>query len=318
MRYTMKNEILDARPSWWARRVNAVKRFFNALAVFFAPTLNLETFIEKNSTEKIQARFKKWSARSQFKSLLAAFSHYKAQDFCDAILKHPSSAVIISSVLLGLTPEQKMQLLLQPAFEQNQPMTVLGMLLWQGDKNKLILKKLFEGLSSLQRIHVLSELYNFSHALGESAVTPEVLDLLFEGVTPSDRLLFLATVKHNRSILMHIVSVGHFIPSKNQKAHTNKIKTLEILFKGLTREQIQPLLEHKSELSPESLIWLGYDPSFLKKGGITAIDIATHDHNSRLVHFLNQYIARSHFWDPGVKAVPAPLKLEEAGYKRLR
>lgn len=309
----MSEKAINIPSSWWSRTRLKISRFLDKLAFFFSRTVNLENWIRHDCTHSIEVHFNSLSPRSQFKSLLAAFKNYKAQDFCDLICKHCDPQQVAFCLFSKLTPHQKIQLLSEPALDKKTPLTVLGFLLWEADKNKWIIKFLMQDLSSQQRIHLLTELYNFSPVLDGPQMTPEVLAILFEGATPHDRMRFLATLKHNRSILMHIAGATQKSVSDNSKIQTQKIEILEFLFKDLTPEEIHSLLDYKIHLSSEALAWQGFDASFTPEKGISVMDIAQHDHHSHMVRFLNQF----HF-KAREEAVRAANFEEGMSYKRLR
>jgi hypothetical protein len=247
---------------------------------FCVPEPTLREQINGNQTKVLKAPVSAPEIKNHFEMLLRNFNTIEIDSLFYAITSHSNPEGIIAALFSPLDCEQRIKLLKQPIKEMNK-LTALEYLISYVGLDLRILKSLFAGLSSEQRIELFIHEYTKSerNILSLHKMTMPILEILFEGMTPEDKLKFLSTETHPGSILL-----SEFVYSSSYEE--GSLDALTFLFKDVPTERLKPLFAHKRVLNKEALRWFSYAPDLQQKGGVTVLDTAIKNKYFKIANLL--------------------------------
>lgn len=224
-------------------------------------------------------------------------SVYKFEAMCCAIQESDQPHRLIAEVFGPLSADKKLKLL-NHLLERQTPITHLDWLLSNPKKNRLILESLLKGLSSKQRLAAIRRLYHDSNFLTIFLIiweqVPTVLELLFCNMQSGDKLDFLIMPQDGdsykgdkaRPVFMLFMdnAINTFYFNRDHPSRdVSLVGLIDFLFKGLSIEQLKPLLAPKGsvKLCDDKFEWKWYE--------LTPLELVTRIKSDKLTNLLVQY-----------------------------
>lgn len=279
----------------WAIALAGVAAFGSYYLYLNAVRKPKPTLIELISGAKVDELISS-NTKPNFKLVLDIFNKYDAQDICDVFYKSSDTDKLIFYYLGQLTPQEKIELLTRPTFIREgaflgTTLPIFHYLLREG--NTRVLQALFKNLSSKQRLEVLLCTQGYSLWSPLPKIIPKIIDILFEGMTPEDRLTFLKSdlgvsdgkylnVTHQLEDCMCLL----LTPGKKYVEMTEHL--LKILLKDLTKEQLKPLLARKHKLRLNQTVYYKLEVTSEKERTLLEI-LMLDDRAERIINLLIEH-----------------------------
>lgn len=279
--------------------IGVIGEFFIAYGgsvLLFASNQSVKQIIESHQGhEPVSCELARLDPQLRFKQIVEEFSGTRIINLCPWVPEPHSDPLnrLLPTLFDPLSASQKCLFLSyvdkhKDPYNSFKNFSTFERLLQLGDKGRQILKHLFKGLASRERIHVIIRMCDLSNLSLAWATSPTLIKDLFENVTLEDKLEFLATRKGEKSILMHFILDSIFM-------FLGEELFIRFLFTGLSSNQLRPILMDRYTITS---IWHVYPQmnrnnwlieSHLKGRSVTALDVVMRGHEAKLANLLIEY-----------------------------